>query len=238
MNYLFIFPHPDDESFGPAPLMHRLINEGNNVHLLTLTKGGATSLRHKLGLTIEEMSKIRYKEMICVRNVLKLTTMEVLDLPDGKLAEMDPRIIENTVYGFVSKIQPNIIVTYPVHGVSGFHDHLVTHGVVKRVFIKMKEEKDTEYLKRLAFITMPDTGLSPFQEFGFRIKQSPEELIDCEIEFDDYDIEILKKSLRCYSTYSDKIDESGIIEKVGSKIYFEFWGEDLNPKANKLDWGL
>ena len=39
---LYIFPHPDDESFGPAAVIDKSIKSGDEVHLLTLTKGGAT----------------------------------------------------------------------------------------------------------------------------------------------------------------------------------------------------
>ncbi|PIT92498.1 MAG: hypothetical protein COU08_02200 [Candidatus Harrisonbacteria bacterium CG10_big_fil_rev_8_21_14_0_10_42_17] len=38
--FLYIFPHPDDESFGPAQAIAKHIEEGDEVHLLTLTKGG------------------------------------------------------------------------------------------------------------------------------------------------------------------------------------------------------
>src|SRR5215218_8426219 len=97
MRILYIFPHPDDESFGPAPVIGQQIKNGHEVFLLTLTKGGATKVRHKLGLSIEQMGEIRFGEMRCVQNVLGLTGMTVLDLPDGGLQEMDPREIEKIV---------------------------------------------------------------------------------------------------------------------------------------------
>ena len=67
---LYIFPHPDDESFGPAAVMYSQIGKGHDVYLLTLTKGGATQQRHKLGLTVEEMGEVRYREMQEVEKVL------------------------------------------------------------------------------------------------------------------------------------------------------------------------
>ena len=45
MTLLYVFPHPDDESFGPGPALARQVREGHAVHLLTLTKGGATKVR-------------------------------------------------------------------------------------------------------------------------------------------------------------------------------------------------
>ena len=63
MKILYIYPHPDDESFGPAHAMSKQRREGHEVYLLTLTKGGATKQRYKLGYTVEEMGEIRKKEM-------------------------------------------------------------------------------------------------------------------------------------------------------------------------------
>src|SRR5215218_3127402 len=106
MRILYIFPHPDDESFGPAPVMSRQIDNGHEVFLLTLTKGGATKVRHTLGLSIEQMGEIRYQEMLRVDKVLQLTGMTVLDLPDSGLSEMDPREIEDIIAAHIEQISP------------------------------------------------------------------------------------------------------------------------------------
>lgn len=233
MRFLYIFPHPDDESFGPAAAMHQQLQQGHEVYLLTLTKGGATRQRFRLGLSVEEMGEVRYKEMLDVQATLGLTGMEVLDLPDSGLKEMDPREIEGVVEGHIRNIRPNIVVTYPVHGISGFHDHLVTHAVVKRVYLELKD-KGADYLKRLAFMTMPDSGESVFQAGGFRLRHSEKELIDCVIPLSQDDIDMFKKCLACYATYKDTIEASGVVEKIGWKLYFELYGEDFDPVLDDL----
>ena len=128
MRILYIYPHPDDESFGPAHVMHKQRRQGHEVHLLTLTRGGATRQRHKLGYTIEQMGAIRHEEMKTVARVLDLSSLTVLDLPDSGLKELDPRDIETVIREHVETLKPHVIVSYPVHGISGFHDHLVTHA--------------------------------------------------------------------------------------------------------------
>lgn len=228
MRILYIFPHPDDESFGPAPVMKAQTDAGHEVFLLTLTKGGATKVRHQLNRTVSEMGDIRYKEMLQVEKVLKLTGMTVLDLPDGGLQEMDPRDLERIVAEQIREIEPQLIVTYPVHGVSGFHDHLVTHAVVKRVFLSLVDE-GTSYLKRLAFITIPNKTTEPMQRGSFLMKQSDERLIDCEVPVNDQDREVLKAALSCYETYKETIEKSGVLEMIGDRIYIEIYGEDHKP---------
>lgn len=57
MKILYIYPHPDDESFGPGHVMAKQVRDGHEVYLLTLTKGGATWQRFKYNHTIAEMGR-------------------------------------------------------------------------------------------------------------------------------------------------------------------------------------
>lgn len=97
MKILYIFPHPDDESFGPARAISSQVRAEHEVYLLTLTRGGATKERFKYGYSIEEMGEVRFNEMNEVAKVLGLTEMIVLDFPDSGLKELDPREIEKDV---------------------------------------------------------------------------------------------------------------------------------------------
>jgi LmbE family N-acetylglucosaminyl deacetylase len=235
MKILYIFPHPDDESFGPAGAIHRQITDGHEVHLLTLTKGGATQVRFKLNYSIEQMGELRLREMQKVREVLKLTSMTVLDFTDSGLKELDPRILEKAVADHILDIQPDIVVTYPVHGGSGFHDHLVCYAVVKRVYLALRETS-APYLKRLAFFTMPDNSKKPsIRDDGWpRLKLSEETLIDCVTELREEDVQKMKDALLCYGSYQEVVAKMGVIEKIGRKVYFEIAFEDHKPVLNDL----
>ncbi len=106
MKLLYIFPHPDDESFGPARAIARHRREGHQVYLLTLTRGGATRQRHRLGLTVAEMGELRLREMKAMAKVLDLTELTVLDLPDSVLKDLDPRQIERLVDKHIRQVGP------------------------------------------------------------------------------------------------------------------------------------
>lgn len=237
MRILYIFPHPDDESFGPAAAIHSQVDQGHEVYLFTLTRGGATKVRHELGLTVEQMGEIRYKEMLQVEKVLRLSGMTVLDLPDSGLQEMDPRELEKMIADHIEQIQPEIIVSYPVHGVSGFHDHIVTHAVVKRVYLQLRDE-GKKYLRRLAFITLPNRVTEPMQQGVFLMKQSDPQLIDCEVPVSEGARETFKQALRCYETYRQTIEKSGVLQMLGDRIYFEIYDEDHKPPLTDLTSGL
>jgi LmbE family N-acetylglucosaminyl deacetylase len=227
---LYVFSHPDDESYGPARAISKQRREGHEVHLLTLTRGGATRQRHKYGYSIDEMGEVRYQEMKCVEKVLDLTGMTVLDLPDSGLKHMDPRIIEQAVSEGIAQVEPDTVVTYAVHGISGFHDHLATHAVVKRAYVALADKVD--YLKRLAFYTI--TAEEAGHSSHFHLSGSEPSEIDVVIAADAVDLERNQKALDCYRTYQDAIDQSGIREMLNEDVVFEIFGEEHDPPLNDL----
>lgn len=235
MKILYIYPHPDDESFGPARAMAKQRRQGHEVYLLTLTKGGATKQRFKYGYSIEKMGDIRYNEMLDVAETLNLTEMIVLDLPDSGLKEMDPREIEQIIMDEINRIQPQVVVTYAVHGISGFHDHLVAHAVVKHAYVQLKE--NSPWLKRLAFHTI--TKELAEQSTHFRLNHSTPEEIDCIFEVDKEDIQKNLDALDCYKTFQETIEKSGVKNFVQTKeIVFEIFQENHEPSLKDLFEGI
>lgn len=238
MKTLYIFPHPDDESFGPAPVIYRQTKNNEEVHLLTLTKGGATKMRFKYNLSIEEMGDVRYKEMQNVQRVLGLTSMTVCDYPDGGMAHIDPREFEVLIKKHIDEIKPDIIVTYPIHGISGHHDHLACHAIVKRLFCDLKDNPDYSFLKRLAFLTLPSPDEDPTKGGNANVNSSKKEYIDCIVNLNNEEIEKLKESLYCYESFIDVIKETNVVKHIGDKVHFEFYDEEFETPVNELTFGL
>lgn len=234
MKILYIFPHPDDESFGPAPAMHAQLRQGHEVHLLTLTKGEATKQRFRLGVDKEQMGVVRFREMQCVEKVLGLTGMTVLDLPDGELKRMNPIDIEKVIEEQIHMLRPDILITYAVHGISGFHDHLVTHAVVKRVFCKLKSEQHS-YPRRLALFTrMGDV----VKDGKFRLEASSDDEIDFVEICNDIDMQKFREALDCYETYQEIIEASKVKEVTTREVPFEIFGEEVGGRLESISDGL
>lgn len=230
MNILYIFPHPDDESFGPAPAIRSQLRQGQNVYLLTLTKGEATKQRFRLGVNKDEMGRIRYEEMKCVEKTLGLSGMTVLNLPDGELKHLDPHVIEDEIEKEIKSIHPDVIITYAIHGVSGFHDHLVSHAVVKNLFCRMKRRGD-EYPKRLAFFTrMGET----YTDGKFRLSASADSEIAYVETCDEQDMEVFYKALDCYETYQQVIEDSHVKELTSNRVPFEIFGETFDQPLKSI----
>lgn len=219
---LYVFPHPDDESFGPAPGMARQIREGHAVHLLTLTRGGATKQRERLGLSIEEMGAVREREMRCVERVLGLASLAVLDLPDGGLAALDPREVEDAVRRRVDAVRPDVLVTYAVHGISGHPDHLVTHAAVKRVFCEMRGAGGPS---RLALFTLVQGEM---EGAAAHLKGFPAAEVGARVRYTAEDRQRAADALACYETYAEVVaahDPLSVVDQSG--VPFVLFGEPV-----------
>jgi len=180
------------------------------------------------------MGEVRLAEMQCVAEVLGLTNLTVLDLPDSGLKHLDPRDIEAVIENHIKAMKPDIVVTYPVHGISGFHDHIVCHQVVKRVFLELKGAGES-YLKRLAFYTLTK---APDREGWHTLNVSAKNEIGCVIQAEDQDMEQFQRALDCYESYQEVVDQSGIRELVSNQIEFEIFGEKLEKPLKSLEEGL
>ena len=230
MTLLYIFPHPDDESFGPAPAIARQVREGHEVSLLTLTKGGATKVRHSLGLSVEEMGARREQEMQCVADALGID-LAVLDFPDGGLVGLDPRDLEHVVERKIKAVRPDVVVTYAHHGNSGHPDHLVAHAVVKRAYCAACDEMAARSPRRLAFFTLIEGEI---QDNPIGLRGVPREALGAVVPFSDADRLLAEAALACYETYADVIEEHRPLRQVEGGVPFVLFGETHDAPLDSL----
>lgn len=229
MNILYVFPHPDDESFGPGPVMARQRREGHRVFLLTLTRGGATRQRHRLGYSVAEMGAVRAREMEAVAEVYDLSGLTVLDFPDSGLKEIDPRHLERAVRSEIERTAPEVVVTYPVHGISGFHDHLVAHAVVKRLYAAAGKDLG---VRKLAFNTVTEETARASRHFP--LSHSTTDEIDVRVAVSETDLETCRRALDAYETFQETIEKSGIKDLLNPEYAFELYRERFDPPLDDL----
>ncbi|MGB3541987.1 PIG-L deacetylase family protein [Rubrivirga sp.] len=230
MTLLYIFPHPDDESFGPGPAIAKQVREGHEVSILTLTKGGATKVRHDLGKSVEEMGEIRAKETERAAQALG-ADVTVLDYPDGGLDDLDPRDLENVIERKIEAVVPDVVVTYAVHGNSVHPDHLVTHAVVKRAYRAACDEMAGRSPRRLAFFALQESVL-PDAPDGFH-GIAPDET-DVIFTYSDADLEAGRAALDCYETYQSVVEEQDPLALVEDGVAFSLFQESHDPPLESL----
>jgi LmbE family N-acetylglucosaminyl deacetylase len=227
---LYIFPHPDDESFGPGPAIARQTREGHTVHVLTLTKGGATKVRHDLGKSVEEMGEIRAEETERAVEALGAEST-VLDYPDGGLGDLDPRDLEHVIERKIEAVAPDVVVTYAAHGNSVHPDHLVTHAVVKRAYCAACDEMAGRSPRRLAFFTLVEGEI---EDNPAGLRGSPRDAIGAVVEFTDADREAGEAALACYETYQQVVEAHQPLRQVADGVAFVLFQEEYEAPLDSL----
>jgi LmbE family N-acetylglucosaminyl deacetylase len=207
--------------------------QGHDVHLLTLTRGEATKVRHKYGWSLEQMGLTRQRELLDVSIALDLTGVQVLNLPDGQLKELDPTAIESAIRAEILRVRPHVVVTFPIHGISGFHDHVVTHFAVTRVYVDL-HGAEHPWLQRLAFFTV----VSAPEDFPWHVSITAPAEIDCVYTVTAADMSRFHKALDCYATYADVIARTKVHQIFDRRVHFELFREDVKPPLADLADGL
>jgi len=147
---------------------------------------------------------------------------------------MNPIDLEKLVLSYIEKIKPDVVVTYAIHGISGHHDHLTIHAVVKRLYCELRSKPEYSYWKRLALFTFPTPENSEQDGAMAHVRTSKQELIDCIITLDQLEKDKLKEALFCYKTFMDVIESTNVINVIGDKVYFEFYGENFTSPLNEI----
>jgi len=224
MKIMYIFPHPDDESFGPAGAIDKQIKEGNEVILLTLTKGGATKVRHNLGLSVQEMGTVREKEMQKVQKSLGISEMSILDYEDGGLAKVNPLYLEDEMLKWLQHTNPMLSLPILFTEVVDITT-ILPYTISSEGFISIKRET-LKFWKRLAYFTVIDTGKPMFSEGGIpRVTWTKEENIAVTVQLSESNITAMKNALLCYDTYQEMVKTTNVIEKIENKTHFELEDE-------------
>lgn len=219
---LFVFAHPDDESYTVAGTIARYARDGKTrVAVATLTRGESSRHLASLGIPAEELGRRREAE---VREALAhLGPVEHFQFafPDGGMRQLDPREVEATIADVVRRVRPDVLVTFDVHGISGHPDHNVTTACVTRVFLEERERtgcprrlvyvvvrpEDVEGLARLLHAARPgeidvEIDCEEFLEARRRALHAHRSVIG-DIERDNRD-ERLMRATECYLLYRER----------------------------------
>ena len=116
---LAVCAHPDDESFGLGAVLHRLAAEGVRTSVLCLTHGEASTL----GSSGADLREIRGAELRAAAEALGVERVELLDYPDGGLAEVPLEELSAEVARTVAAVGADLLLVFDEGGVTGHPDH-------------------------------------------------------------------------------------------------------------------
>ena len=130
MRVLGVFAHPDDETVCAGGTFAKLASEGAEVHVVSLTKGGAGQIRDAQLATRATLTAVRERELEAAGRALGLATTRCLDLPDGGLAQLDASMLLELATGLLDEVDPDVVVTFGPDGFSGHPDHVAVGAAV------------------------------------------------------------------------------------------------------------
>ena len=151
-----IFAHPDDEAFGPAGTLLSETRDGSELHLITLTDGGAGTNPDKL----EDLGTIRLEEWRAAGALLGARSMHHLDYRDNMLNNLDmisvAQQVERLVATVLQSANDNIeieFMTLDLNGYTGHIDHIVAARAACLAFYRLKKHDDRFTRIRLACLS-------------------------------------------------------------------------------------
>ncbi|GIP39295.1 hypothetical protein J31TS4_25750 [Paenibacillus sp. J31TS4] len=128
---LFVFAHPDDESFACGGTMAKYAERGHDVYLVCATSGcKGKSGEYSLACR-QEKARHRETELRTAAEVLGIKEVILYRYPDGALAEQCVRQLSEQIAGTIAGLKPHTVVTFPPDGVTGHPDHIAISRAVE-----------------------------------------------------------------------------------------------------------
>lgn len=115
---LVLAPHMDDETIGLGGTIKKHAEEGAEIHV-TLITDGSNSVS---SLSKEALTKKRMEEMQQVKDLLGITNIIYMGLPDGEVESTE--MAKEKLANIIKEIQPDLI--YSTLFVDAHHDHTET----------------------------------------------------------------------------------------------------------------
>lgn len=133
---LFIFPHPDDESFASGGLLLRAHQLGIVTHLACMTRGEMGNSTFAKG---DQQARVRSLELLAAADILHIDHVQQFDFPDSQLKENFAKL-KQEVEELVKEVNPDLVVTYDHGGFTGHPDHIALSVATWEVCKDMKKQ--------------------------------------------------------------------------------------------------
>ena len=130
---LAVFPHPDDESYGPAGLLARRGNEPDgSAASFVMTRGEASSMGPQKGLDPDGVADLRRDRLLAVADELGLDGLLIGDFPDGGMARCPLEEMAGAIGRVIDAYRPHVVIGHDARGVNAHPDHIAAHWAIRR----------------------------------------------------------------------------------------------------------
>lgn len=129
---LIVTAHPDDESPLAGGTLCQISGSGGEVHLVCATLGEKGKAYVEDSYTEEELKDLRRKELLAAGQVLGVSSVSFLNLPDGQLLAHALEF-QTKLLNIVEKLSPDVVISFGPDGYTGHADHQTAYAVCNTV---------------------------------------------------------------------------------------------------------
>ncbi|RJQ26787.1 PIG-L family deacetylase [Candidatus Parcubacteria bacterium] len=230
MKVLFVFAHPDDETFSSGGTIAKLKSLRHTVKLVTATRGEKGQVGEPPITSREKLGEVRERELRFAAKVLGISEIFFLDYIDGELEKVGVEKLEKDVLKILRKENPDIVITFDKRGGSNHPDHKVMSVAATGAFNKFSEK--AKKCVRLYHTAVPRSYIKKFEEAGFEYKAFgkvmgvPDDEITTVVDIS----AAYKKKLEAFKCYqTQRLDWERILKRVkvidAKKEYFTLISE-------------
>jgi len=183
-NILFVYAHPDDESFSSAGTIAKYSKLDNvQVYVAVATKGEAGKLGDPPLTSRENLGSYRENEMREATKILGVKDIIFLNFIDGtldKLSDYDNQQLVQKISKLIIEIRPEILITFPEDGISKHKDHIALH---KACLQAIEIAKEIYIIPKIYYTVVPN---SLYKSRGIPNQGIPDNHITTIIDISDY----------------------------------------------------
>jgi LmbE family N-acetylglucosaminyl deacetylase len=212
---LVVTAHPDDESggFGGALMLAREV--GAETFVLCFTDGQAAHFRAGANGD-QDLGKLRRAELDAAAALLGVTQHEVLDYPDGDLAQQNFAEMVGIVVERIRQWRPQVVLTFGSDGGVNLHkDHTMVSMVATAAFHwagrgEMFPEAGQAWVaQKLYWVSTPFVNVRDRPDLTKSAATVPWSLT---LELGD---ELANRKLQAFKKHSS---QQGVLERVGDQV--------------------
>ena len=146
MNYLIVVAHPDDEVLGAGATIHKLIQEGHKVAVVTMANHAAA--RANLSATLADDQKKSFE-------IMGVTKSYSADFPNIKMNTVPHLDLVQFVERCIEDFGADAIITH--HPSDTNNDHVITSYAVQAACRLFQRKPNVPELKELLYMEVPSS---------------------------------------------------------------------------------
>ncbi len=140
---LFVFAHPDDESFLAAATMAALVEQGSRIVICSATRGEEGEIAEGVDATRETLGVVREAELRAAMAEVGVTDVRFLGYRDSGMDGTDTNNAKGAfmrvpaeeagrkVLEVIDEVQPDLLIGFGPEGVYLHPDHVAAHRAIR-----------------------------------------------------------------------------------------------------------